>query len=624
MVKFVPVTDVERPKDAQNLNTSANEKHRKFDNPHTVKKTVDRGWQQGNVGWGVLGAFGNSDKDDAAQVIKRAEGVNKMVKNEKGLWVKVKDLSDAGSNITSYSSSMGRGGGISVLDSLAASTSSSYEKDRRGDQDDIRSAGRSDSRFRDDSKDRYHRSKCDSDRRVRSRSRSRDSREDRSRERKHWSDDRHEISPVDRRSYRTSSHSHHRGRDGNRSRSRSHSNHRKEKSRSHQDRDQSSGNSRRHRDDDRGGKGHRSSRADRDEDMKMNQLPSRHADNNGDKYCNDSKVKDFSSSSSRNITRDSSNHGGDKERDTNNSKKEVKSAIDSDDGEEDNEPFVFDFTAIQLANRFLEVFSGENCPPILNKKNNMKCEEDDDDDEDEDEKERKKLINLRLESIASLFTEDACVLSLKSGKAMLNGRKVIRDSFSRTLPDYSKCTYRIVVDTENLIKNNITNSSTNNLDDVQITVDNENKSQNKNENKHKNENEMKNESENENGGGVSYCLDFYGPNMSPGLGDRKKDTALLYRCVGSLLTHIWGAVDPDKLSSSFTENEVKNSQIVNGKNTTIQMKKITKNIVLNSKCWNWAEIIIKNDFPSLPVCSENNSNNSEHLIFHDYNNIESW
>ena len=160
----------------------------------------------------------------------------------------------------------------------------------------------------------------------------------------------------------------------------------------------------------------------------MNQLPSRHANNNGDKYCNDSKAKDVSSSSSRNITRDSSNHGGDKERDTNNSKKEVKSAIDSDDGEEDNESFVFDFTAIQLANRFLEVFSGENCPPILNKKNNMKCEEDDDDDEDEDEKERKKLINLRLESIASLFTEDACVLSLKSGKAMLNGRKVDRKS----------------------------------------------------------------------------------------------------------------------------------------------------------------------------------------------------
>ena len=178
--------------------------------------------------------------------------------------------------------------------------------------------------------------------------------------------------------------------------------------------------------------------------------------------------------------------------------------------------------------------------------------------------------------------------------------------------------YRIVVDTENLIKNNITNSSTNNLDDVQITVDNENQSQNKNENKHKND------SENENGGGVSYCLDFYGPNMSPGLGDRKKDTALLYRCVGSLLTHIWGAVDPDKLSSSFTENEVKNSQIVNSTNSTRHMKKITKNIVLNSKCWSWAEIIIKNDFPSLPVCSENNSNNSEHLIFHDYNNIESW
>lgn len=37
----------------------------------------------GNVGWGVLGAFGNNEKDERAQVMRRDDS-QKMVKNEKG------------------------------------------------------------------------------------------------------------------------------------------------------------------------------------------------------------------------------------------------------------------------------------------------------------------------------------------------------------------------------------------------------------------------------------------------------------------------------------------------------------------------------------------------------------
>ena len=37
-------------------------KHRKFDNPHSVLPKVDRGWEGGSVGWGVLGAFGSNQK----------------------------------------------------------------------------------------------------------------------------------------------------------------------------------------------------------------------------------------------------------------------------------------------------------------------------------------------------------------------------------------------------------------------------------------------------------------------------------------------------------------------------------------------------------------------------------
>jgi hypothetical protein len=31
-------------------------------------------------------------------------------------------------------------------------------------------------------------------------------------------------------------------------------------------------------------------------------------------------------------------------------------------------------------------------------------------------------------------------------------------------------------------------------------------------------------------GKISYCLDCHAPQSSPGLGDRSKDTVLLYRC----------------------------------------------------------------------------------------------
>uniref|UniRef100_A0A0G4FHF7 Uncharacterized protein n=1 Tax=Chromera velia CCMP2878 TaxID=1169474 RepID=A0A0G4FHF7_9ALVE len=62
------------------------------------RKKVDRGWGGPDaVGWGVLGHYGSSVKDEGAQklrVQKQETAVGgskatKMVKNEKGLWVKV-------------------------------------------------------------------------------------------------------------------------------------------------------------------------------------------------------------------------------------------------------------------------------------------------------------------------------------------------------------------------------------------------------------------------------------------------------------------------------------------------------------------------------------------------------
>lgn len=74
MPKFVPVVDTEKPLSEQLGNHDPDfDKHRRFDNPHAVPsaqgaKKVDRGWQQGSVGWGVLKNFGGGDKDSAAQV----------------------------------------------------------------------------------------------------------------------------------------------------------------------------------------------------------------------------------------------------------------------------------------------------------------------------------------------------------------------------------------------------------------------------------------------------------------------------------------------------------------------------------------------------------------------------
>ena len=547
MVKFVPVTDVERPKAAQNLNTSANDKHRRFDNPHSVGKTVDRGWQQGNVGWGVLGAFGNLDKDDAAQVIKRAEGVNKMVKNEKGLWVKVKSThTDA---VSATSSSRGRGGGISVLDSLGSNSNSSYDKQHSEDEGmTIESRGRSDDRFRDKSEERYQSKRSETVRnRSKSRSRSRSnsssnyrnrcnrrrsrSTERRSRRSDHRRSDRHRRERHDRSSSRSRSKSssvsrtRHRKSDGSR-RDNDHRSHlpsggrkRDRSSSSHTDRNRRRSNDR-----------YNESNRDSDRNLKSERRPN----------------ESSSSSSGTDITE------GNKTSRSNTEKDDESRDPPSPETEEEH---VFEFSATQLANRFLEVFSGLGLN--LTKRSNT---------EDEEEESG----NRRLDAIADLLSENSQVLSLKSGKVMLSGKSSIRSSFTRTSPEESRCSHRVVLN----IPQDTVSSDTYSI------------------------------SENAPKGSVSYCLDFHAPFTSPGLGDRTKDTALLYRCVGSLLTHIWGAVDPDKFSTAWS----------------VKQSTFSKEAVLDTKCWAWATAMVSKEFPSFTDLVTD----SEVVIFHDYNTIESW
>jgi hypothetical protein len=544
MVKFVPVSDVERPRAAQNLHASANDKHRKFDNPHTVGKTVDRGWQQGNVGWGVLGAFGNSDKDDAAQVMKHAEGAHKMVKNDKGLWVKVKNVSSDKCEIPS--SSRGRGGGISVLGSLKTLENASQGKNHiedEGSKDSSR--GRSDSRFRDDSVDNDRDYKHKRDIRKRSRSTSRGRRESSRCESRERSRDRSTKQvDSDRRSHKSSKSRregrHDRDKSSSRSRSRSHS-----PSFSHRDRPDLRREKSRIEKRDRSRSPHQSYRGHRDR-------PSSHQ--NGD-----------SSRSIQNLSVSVTDRGILKERGIRNAPSDHDHPSDISD-----ENIVFQFSATQVANRFLEIYSGIGLEISKARKSGMMK----DADEVSDELTNVNLKEKRLDLIACLFVDSAAVLSLRNGKVMLASKSAIRESFARTSPEDCRCSYRIVVNIPE-------NSNRTNIDGSSAAVPED----------------------------ISYCLDFHAPNSSPGLGDRSKDTALLYRCVGSLLTHIWGAVDPEKLSSVTASSD-----------TDPSSRSRARDVFMKSKCWAWASAMIQLDYPSFPELSQNEGV----VIFHDYNTVEVW
>ena len=105
MPKFVPVADPEAPRWEQDEAKLA--KHRNFDS-HVVARDqteqrklaagrraatnadegrANRGFEQGAVGWGVVGTFGSEARDADVQA-RPAEGNLKMVQNEKGLWVR--------------------------------------------------------------------------------------------------------------------------------------------------------------------------------------------------------------------------------------------------------------------------------------------------------------------------------------------------------------------------------------------------------------------------------------------------------------------------------------------------------------------------------------------------------
>ena len=173
---------------------------------------------------------------------------------------------------------------------------------------------------------------------------------------------------------------------------------------------------------------------------------------------------------------------------------------------------LFNFNAIQVVNRLLEVFE--------------------------------KASKFRLDELEEVFSQDAVIFSLKTGKEILSGREKIRASFSATSPHGCACSRRVFIECCN---------------------------------------------------GVSYCFDLHPIGASPGLGDPKKETFLLYRCHKSVITGVWGGVDRANMSTKPALNLAE--------------------IIDNADIWPLVVRLIQNDDPDIKP---------ESFVFHDYPNIEVW
>jgi len=489
MPTFVPVVDNEKSRSERDDNDASLAKHRKFDNPFALAKpsvnpSNKRGFETGSVGWGVLGSFGSNQKDDGTHA-NLSRGKSKLIKNSAGLWVKASDEHEP------RTGGRGRGGGISVF---------GHSDAHMGDSENSRSHSRSHSRSRSRSRSRdrndAQRKEYDS-RRWRSKSRSR-------------SRNRFDKMPHDSRK---------RGRERVRSRERE------------RDRDRD-----KDRDKDRGGdrerdrEGERERGGDRDRDKERGGDRDRDKDRGGERERGRDRGDAAQHGVDRDILRNVSTEkevlgnqnsdirygGHEKDPAVENTKAGFGQAevIDNNQNisttDQPTEDF-FNFNAIQVVNRLLEVFAKDS--------------------------------KFRLDELEEVFAQDAVICSLKSGKVILSGREKIRASFSTTLPHSCNCARRIFINCQN---------------------------------------------------GASFCFDLHPTGESPGLGDPKKETFLLYRCCKSVITNVWGGVDKYNMStkSHLTLSEITGSDI-----------------------WPLVTQIIRNDDPDMK---------EEILIFHDYTDIEVW
>ena len=181
-----------------------------------------------------------------------------------------------------------------------------------------------------------------------------------------------------------------------------------------------------------------------------------------------------------------------------------KEADDESVATQPDEASPFSFSAIQIVNRFLEVFASPTPTPAQ-----------------------------RLDSIIELFDEHAVIASLKTEKPLLTAIEAIRASFAKTTATTGiECSRRLYIPYKPAPNTTRISTSTGTGTGTETGIDSK----------------------------YSYTLDFHTPGSSPGLGDPNKDTVLLYQCNEntSKIVHIWGTVDTDILASkvAVTESDV--------------------------------------------------------------------
>lgn len=398
----MPVVDVEKPRDERDDDDENFRKHRKFDAmsqpsklPDGYNKKNKRGFADGSVGWGVMGEFGSSTRDDGSAAVHRSTGSKtKMVKNEKGLWVKA-EIEDGeeeeergeGRECVEAPRGRGRGGGIPVLGGGSGSTF----------QEDIKlGVVARGSHSNDHASSRLEKARS----RFKSRSRSRDKDKSKSR-------------PTSRSSSRSSS----RSRSGSSSRSR----HRHRRRRRHRSRDRRSndrGNRSRDRDRNRRRSRSRSrsrtrSRSrSRDRDEKTRRRNRSRSRNSRYRHRSDrdrDRPRDREGERDRDGHRDKDRHN-DRKRLMERENASISAPVESDEAS----ALTLNFTAAQVCERFLEVFSSSN--------------------------------QRRLDMIEEVFSDGAIVKSLKSDKELLNGKINIRNSFENAPPHPSEASKRVFIE----------------------------------------------------------------------------------------------------------------------------------------------------------------------------------
>jgi len=202
--------------------------------------------------------------------------------------------------------------------------------------------------------------------------------------------------------------------------------------------------------------------------------------------------------------------------------------------------------AVQVVNRFLEVFGVPTCTQQASARVT-----------DEERLDMMMALLIAPTNTECSVSECVSVQSLKSGKHMIpQDTKVVRGSFARATGHPSEPCYRVFVE------------------EPQTASDTS--------------------------GQVTFCYDVYRGGTSPGLGAPDKDMILLYRVNNSIITNIYGCVEP--LNLCARDN--------NATATAVVLSDIASSDI-------WVRF-------ALPIIQRDLTVTTDGLHFNNYLQVETW